>query len=56
MAVYDHFFILIIKQLVLCRKYKENLHTDKLAGAERVKLNISPFISFFGSYGLMNLV
>ena len=34
------YFILIIKQLVLCRKYKENLHTDRLAGAERVERNV----------------
>ena len=31
-------FILITKQLILCGLYKENLHTDKLAGADlRVK-------------------
>ena len=31
------FFILITKQALLCGKCKENLHTDQLAGAERVK-------------------
>ena len=29
-------FILITKQLVLWGLHKENLHTDKLAGAEKV--------------------
>ena len=28
-------FILITKQVILCGLWKENLHTDKLAGAER---------------------
>ena len=30
-------FILITKKLILCGKCKENLHTDKMAGAEKVK-------------------
>ena len=32
------FFILITKQFILCGQYKEILHTDKLAGTERVKV------------------
>ena len=30
-------FILITKQHILCRQCKENLHSHKLAGAERIK-------------------
>ena len=30
-------YILITKQLILCEYYKENLHTDKQSGTERVK-------------------
>ena len=37
------FFILITKQLNLCGKCKENFDTDKLAGAERVKSEITLF-------------
>ena len=34
-------FILITKQLILCGYCKENWHTDKLVGAERVKRTYS---------------
>ena len=34
--MYDHLIYSITKQLILCREYKENLHTDNLAGADSV--------------------
>ena len=40
------YFVLITKQHILCGWYKENLHTDELAGAERVieKINVQLII------------
>ena len=34
------YFVLIAKQLTLCGQHKENLHTDKLVEAKRVKAKI----------------
>ena len=34
-------YILITKQLILCRQSKENLYTVKLAGAQKVDLSVS---------------
>ena len=38
------FFILITKQLILCGQCKENLFTEKLAGAERVTPEFCPVV------------
>ena len=38
-------FILLTKQLILCGRGKENLHTDKLAGVERIKVRWIAYLS-----------